>query len=75
MCTAFTSHGTEAIVVGEENESAVGIDRAYGVDEYEIVGAKDSGVEVWICSIDNADTEDNHIGMQHAEVASEMLTA
>ena len=65
----------EAVVVGDEDEGAFGVDGTHGVDELQVVAAEGCGVEVGGYGVVDADAEDYNVGMQQAQVAHEVPAA
>lgn len=60
-----------AVVVGDEDEGAVGADAAYGVDKAEVALSEDGGVEIGSCCIVDANAEDYEVGRTESEVGGE----
>lgn len=65
----------EAVVVGDKDKGAVGIDASDGIHKHQVVASEGCGVEVGGDSIVDTYAEDNEVGLEHAEVGCEVVAA
>lgn len=64
----------ETVVVCDKDKCTVRIYSSYGIDELQVVLFEGESVEILTIGVVDTDTEDDHIGMEQADVADKILT-
>ena len=64
----------EAVIVRDKDKCTVRIYSSDGIDELQVVLFEGESVEIYDIGVVDTDTEDDHIGMEQAEVADKVLT-